>query len=42
VCPSYIYDAQFLKVNPLYVLGVKGPSSGVTTLAAFGVSCVQL
>jgi hypothetical protein len=31
-----------LCLNPLHVLGVKRPSSGGTTLAVFGVSCVHL
>ena len=31
-----------LRVNPLHVAGVNRPSSGGTTLAVFGVSCVRL
>jgi hypothetical protein len=35
------FHKHFIVCNPLYVSGVKGPSSGGTTLAVFGVSCVH-
>jgi hypothetical protein len=35
------FHNPLLGLNPLHISGVKRPSSGGTTLAVFGVSCVH-